>query len=114
MGRGREDSKSRTYQDWGNLAMQTNNSEFKENIMTTLDYIRDLFIRSEDSLALRELDPVLQKMEIMAQKIPSLSQRMFQQGLLQALKCLETKNYVRLMDILIFEIKPLFNLNGDD
>jgi len=94
--------------------MQMNNSEYKENIMLTLDYIRDLFIRSEDSLALKELDPVLQKMEIAAQEMPTAAQEIFQRGLLRSLQCLENKDYVRLIDILIFEIKPLFNLNGDD
>lgn len=87
----------------------TNNSKPKEDIIRTLDNIRDLFIHNEDSLALKELDPVLQKMENVAQEMPALAQGPFRQLLLQALKCLETKDYIRLMDILIFEIKPLFN-----
>ena len=87
----------------------TNNLESKKSINIKLNYIRDLFIRNEDSLALKELDPVLQKMESVAQGIPAPAQEMYRQLLLQALQCLETKNYVRLIDILIFEINPLFN-----
>lgn len=87
----------------------TNKSGRKEEIILALDYIRELFIRNEDSLALKELDPVLQKMESVAQKLPVVAQEKFRRLLLEALKCLETKDYVRLMDILIFEINPLFN-----
>lgn len=83
--------------------------ELKENTDFNLDYIRDLYICNEDSLALKALDPVLRKMESRAQEMPSLTQEVFRQLLIQALQCLETKDYVRLMDILIFEIKPLFN-----
>lgn len=87
----------------------TNNSERKEDLVHTLDHIRDLFISSDDNLALKELDPVLGKIEIVAQKMPAYQQRVFQSGLLETLDCLKTKDYVRLMDILIFEIKPLLN-----
>ncbi|WP_088228627.1 hypothetical protein [Desulfosporosinus sp. FKB] len=86
----------------------TNHSDLKEELILTLDYVHNLFIRNEDSQALKELDPVLQKMGSLVEEMPALVQETFQQLLLQALKFLETKDYVRLMDVLIFEIKPLF------
>jgi hypothetical protein len=87
----------------------SNNPERNEDIISKLDYIRDLFIRNEDDLALKELDPVLEKMGIVAQEMSVSHHGVIQQGLVETLHCLKTKDYVRLMDILIFEIKPLFN-----
>lgn len=84
------------------------NSERDQDIIRSLDYIRDLFIRNEDSLALHELDSVLEKMETMSKKMHLPQHEVFQQEIAKTIHCLETRDYVRLMDILIFEIKPLF------
>ncbi|HVJ50751.1 hypothetical protein [Desulfitobacterium sp.] len=90
--------------------MQTsNNVEHNEDISNKLNYIRDLFICNEDNLALQELDSILKKMEIAAQELPISRYAEFKRELLETIHCLENKDYVRLMDILIFEIKPLLN-----
>ncbi|WP_088187764.1 hypothetical protein [Desulfosporosinus sp. FKA] len=83
------------------------NDQLKEDLFLTLDYIRNLFIRNEDEAALKELDSLFQKMECMIQEMTVRVQETIRQLLLQASKSLETKDYVRLMDILIFEVKPL-------
>jgi hypothetical protein len=86
--------------------LTTDNSEVKVELVLTLEYIRDLFIRNEDGLALQELNIVLQKMESIAQEMAAQEGEILRQLLLQSLNCLETKDYVQLADILIFEIKP--------
>ncbi|AFM42728.1 hypothetical protein Desaci_3847 [Desulfosporosinus acidiphilus SJ4] len=90
------------------------NSAHNAELFLTLDYIRELFIRNEDSQALQEIEHVLQGLENIAQKKSALMQKTFQQLLIQSIKCLETKDYVRLTDILIYEIKPLLMTNEVD
>ncbi|KLU65875.1 hypothetical protein DEAC_c19110 [Desulfosporosinus acididurans] len=85
----------------------TNNEEREPELILTLDYIRELFIHNEDSMALQELECVFQRLEVIAQEMPVLAQGTFQQLLLRSLKYLEAKDYVRLSDVLIYEIKPL-------
>ncbi|MGC7870267.1 hypothetical protein ACPUYX_01920 [Desulfosporosinus sp. SYSU MS00001] len=87
--------------------MITHQTQAKEELFQKLDNIHKLFICNEDSLALKELDPVLKRMESKAEGMNPDEQETLQQLLLQSLKCLKDEDYVRLTDILIYEIKPM-------
>lgn len=93
---------------------QTNFYALKQDLILRIEEMAKLFVRNEDTDALNKLDSVTNALSSLSHHLSTGEVSRLRSHIAQMFQCLENKDYVRLSDILMYELKPWLQVwNGD-